>query len=79
MEEGAFKNLSKQYSPRFGDISIDKGFVTEKQINEALAEQAVDSLSNRPHRFLGYVLFENGWITNEQVDIVLDILFKAPA
>jgi hypothetical protein len=40
MEEDAFKNLSKQYSPIFGDIAIDKGFVTEKQINEALAEQA---------------------------------------
>ncbi len=32
--------LSKQYSPRFGDIAIEKGYVTEKQINEAHAEQA---------------------------------------
>ncbi len=76
MEEDAFKNLSKQYSPRFGDIAIDKGFVTEKQINEALAEQAEDDFSNEPHRFVGSILFEHGWITKKQIDIILYELYE---
>ncbi len=73
------KKLSKRYSPPFGKIAVDKGFITAEQLTEALAEQAMDSLSNRPHRFIGYILSVHGWITNEQIDIVLDILFKVPA
>jgi hypothetical protein len=72
----AFKNLSKQLSPRFGDIAIDKGFVTEKQINEALAEQAEDDFSNEPHRFVGSILFEHGWLTKKQIDIILYELYE---
>jgi hypothetical protein len=76
MEEDAFKNLSKQYNPSFGEIAIDKGFVTEKQINEALAEQAEDNFSNKPHRFVGSILFGNDWITKKEIDIVLYELYK---
>ncbi|MEE9604129.1 MAG: hypothetical protein V3V70_01035 [Candidatus Scalindua sp.] len=76
MEEDAFKNLLKQYSPRFGEIAIDKGFVTEKHINEALAEQAEDDLSNEPHRLVGSILFEYGWITKKQIDIILYELYE---
>ncbi len=55
------------------------GFVTAEQLTEAIAEQAEDSLSKKPRRLIGSILSEHGWITNEQVDIVLDILFKVPA
>jgi hypothetical protein len=73
------KKLSKRYSPPFGKIAVDMGFITAEQLTEALAEQAEDSLSNRPHRFIGYILSEHGWIDNEQLGIVLDILFKVHA
>ncbi len=76
MEEDTFKNLSKHYSPRFGDIAIYKGFITEKHINEALAEQAEDVSSNKPHRFIGTILFENDWITKKEIDIILSELYK---
>ncbi len=76
MEEDAFKNHSKQYNPSFGEIAIDKGFVTEKHINEALAEQAEDDFSNKPHRFIGSILFENDWITKKEIDIILYELYK---
>ncbi len=77
MEDNVYKNLSKQHNPRFGEIAVDKGFVTEGQLKEALVEQVEDNLSNHPHRLIGYILFENGWITNEQFDSVLNILFTA--
>ncbi len=76
VKDDVYKNLSKQYSPRFGAIAIDKGFVTEKQINEAITEQDVDALSNKPHRFIGSILFEHGWITKKQIDIILYELYE---
>ena len=77
MKDDVYKNLSKERSPQFGKIAVDMRFVTAEQLTEALAEQAGDSLSNRPHRFIGYILSEHGWIDNEQLGIVLNILFKA--
>ena len=77
MKDDFMKKLSKRYSPPFGKIAVDMGFITAEQLTEALAEQAEDSLSNRPHRFIGYILSEHGWIDNEQLGIVLDILFKS--
>ena len=79
MENDFIKKLSKQHNPRFGEIAVDKGFVTEEQLKGAMVEQVEDNLSNHPHRLIGYILFENGWITNKQFDSVLNILFKEPA
>ncbi len=76
MEEDTFKNLSKQYSPCFGEIAIDKGFVTAEQLTEAIAKQAEDSLSNGRYRLIGSILFEHGWITKKQIDIVRCELFE---
>ncbi len=72
------KRLSKQYCPQFGKIAVDMGFVTAEQLIEALDEQIEDNLSNEPPRLIGSILFEHGWITDAQIDIVIDILFKAP-
>ncbi len=76
MENDAHKNLSEQYTPLFGKIAVDMGFVTAEQLTDALAEQAEDSLSNRPHRFIGSILFEHGWITKDQIDFVVRRLFE---
>ncbi len=77
MENDAYTNLSREYRPQFGQIAVDLRFVTEKQLKEALVEQVEDDLSNKPHRFIGRILFEHGWLTSEQINIVLDILSKA--
>ncbi len=45
-------------------------FVTAEQLKEALAEQAEDSLSNKNHRSIGSIIFEHGWITRDQNNIV---------
>ncbi len=67
--------ILKNSLPRFGKIAVDMGFVTEKQLNKALAEQVGEDLSNKPHRSIGKILLANGWITDEQIDIVLNGLF----
>ncbi len=70
------ENLSNRYSPQFGKIAVEKRFVTAEQLTEALAEQAEDSLSNKPHRLIGRILFEHGWITRDQINFVVLRLFK---
>lgn len=70
------KGISAKYCIRFGVIAVDKGFVTADQLKEALTYQADDNLSNRPHRLIGRIFFDRGWMTDEQIDIVLNELFK---
>ncbi len=76
MKNDVNKELSRQYGPRFGKIAIDKGFVTAEQLTEAIAKQAEDGLSDSRYRLIGSILFEHGWITKEQIDIIRCELFE---
>ncbi len=76
MEEDIDKEISEKYCHRFAVIAEDKGFVTADQLKEALTEQADDNLSNKPHRLIGRIFFDKGWMTDEQIDTVLKELFK---
>jgi hypothetical protein len=57
---------------RFGGIAYQRGYVVKEQIQAALAEQVEDNLSGRPHRLLGTILREKGWLTEEQEKSVKD-------
>jgi hypothetical protein len=57
---------------RFGSIAYQRKFVTKEQIQDALAEQVEDNLSGKPHRLLGRIFREKGWITEEQEKSILD-------
>ncbi len=66
-----------KYTPRFGQFAVDKGFVTEDKLNIALNEQISNDPSARlrPHRLIGEIFIEKGWMTPKQIEIVLaDIL-----
>ena len=71
MENDVDKKLAEQYFPRFGKIAINMGFVTAKQLKEAITEQVEDDLADKRHRPIGKILLESGLITKEQIDIVL--------
>ncbi len=74
MDDNISKDISKKYCSRFGIISVNKGFITAEQLKEALLEQADDNISNRPHRLIGRIFFEKGWMTDQQIDEVLNDL-----
>jgi hypothetical protein len=57
---------------RFASIAHLRGIVTLRQIQQALAEQVEDDVSGRPHRRLGTILREKGWITGEQEASILE-------
>lgn len=57
-------------------IAVDKGFVTSDRLKEALTKQIEDNLSGRPHRVIGKIFFEEDWMTHQQIETVLNELFK---
>ncbi len=52
---------------RFGIIAFEKGFVTGKQIIEALALQVKENLVEEKHRLIGEILVSLGFMTNAEV------------
>ena len=77
MENNFGKNISQKFCNRFGMIAVSKGFVTADQLKEALTEQADDNISDRQHRLIGRIFFEKGWMTDEQIDLVLNELERS--
>ncbi|MBT3354960.1 MAG: DUF1471 domain-containing protein [Candidatus Scalindua sp.] len=74
MEDHIDKGISRKYCSRFGVISVNKGFVTADQLKAALIEQADDNIEGRPHRLIGRIFFEKSWMTDDQIDKVLNEL-----
>jgi hypothetical protein len=60
---------------RFASIAVDRGFITPEQAKFAIAQQIEEDLANKPHRVLGAILVDKGWITHESVEVVLSELF----
>jgi hypothetical protein len=58
---------------RFCEIAVDIGFIDEEQVRDSLEEQIANDPANklRSHRLIGEILLKNGWLTNEQIDLVL--------
>jgi len=65
-------NSTIEYAIRFGKIAIWKGFITEQQLEEALDEQIIHNLKNDNHKLIGEILLEKGWMTQDQIAIVLE-------
>ena len=68
--------LLEKYDPRFGQVSVEKGYVNPEQLKQAILEQIDDELANKPHRLIGRIMLDNGWMTAEQIVEVLDELLK---
>ncbi len=66
------KKLANIYCPRFGEIAVELGFITVKQLKEALAEQVDNHFSYKPYRLLGEILLDKDWMTVKQIEIVVD-------
>ncbi len=64
----------KEYNVRFGQIAIEKGFLTIAQLKEALSEQIHDEIYSNKHRLIGSILFEKDLMTPQQIEVVLNEL-----
>lgn len=72
MEKDHEKTNTVVDSYRFGSIAYMRKHVTVEQIQQALAEQVEDNTSGKPHRRLGTIFRDKGWITEEQEKSILD-------
>ena len=68
--------VTGEHCRRFGAIAVQKGFVSLEEIEAAMAEQIDDNVNESEHRLLGEILYDNGFITENQVDKVLQELAK---
>ncbi len=75
MRDGAEKVGPRKFCPRFGMLAVEMGFVTVAQVREGMAEQVDDDFAKRPHRLLGTILVDRGWMTSREVEMVLEKLF----
>lgn len=59
----------------FGEVALEKKFVTPEQLYEALTQQARDKVDGKDEKLLGQLLLELGYIKEDQVRQVLDVLY----
>ena len=60
-----------KYEKRFGNIAIEKGFITDQQLVEALNIQVMEEIKEGSHRLIGEVLYDLEYISAEKVEEVL--------
>ena len=75
--ENPHRKNSGSYCSRFGMIAIKLGYIIRQQLMQALEEQVDDDLNGRPHRVVGAICFDHGWMTPGEIDKVLNAMFNA--
>jgi hypothetical protein len=65
---------SNNMHKRFGAIAVQKQFITTEQLLEALKLQAEENVGKGQHRLIGQILFELGYITETQIEEVLEVI-----
>ncbi len=63
----------------FGEVALEKKFVTPEQLYEALTVQVRAKTGGGVEKLLGQILLELGYMDEEQVRAVLDVLYPVPA
>ena len=59
----------------FGEIALEKRFVSAEQLYEALTLQARNRVEGMIEKQLGQLLLELGYVNEEQIREVLDVLY----
>lgn len=63
-----------QLEKRFGYIAVNKGFITEEQLAEAMIIQIKQDLSMGTHRLVGQILLSLGYMDEEKIIMVLQTM-----
>jgi hypothetical protein len=63
-----------QLERRFGIVAVEKGFVSPRQIQEALEIQVRENIEKKKHRFIGTILVDQGYMKHSQISEVLKAL-----
>ena len=63
--------FDKKDVERFGEIAVEKGYITQEQLDGALAEQKDLKEKSGIHKKIGVILMEKGLIQTNQLNAVL--------
>ena len=64
---------------RIGVIAVKSKWITAKQLVEALDRQIDENLAGKPHRLIGSILFDLGYISTSQIKKALRALDDDPS
>ena len=56
---------------RFGVIAVEKGFITNEQLFDAMRIQVEEDLEGKTHTLIGVILVRLGYLTHEQTEEIL--------
>ena len=62
------------FEMRFGDVAVEKGFVSKQQVDEALQIQIKDDSEGKGHRVVGAILKQLGYMTPQEINEILDLM-----
>jgi len=73
-----YRDDYRTYALRFGESAVANDFITASQMEQAYSEQIATYPSTllKPHKFIGEILLEKGWMTFGQVLSVLEGLAR---
>lgn len=79
--EDVLKSIGKTVSaseidtkqPMFGDVARAKGYADSELILTALNIQQKEKSEGRPHRLIGKIMLDEGYINEDQLNEILDI------
>lgn len=61
-----------RFQYRVGSVGVERGLLTREQLVRALMVQSMDDSAHRPHRRLGTVCVEAGYLSPDEVQEILD-------
>ncbi len=61
---------------RFGITAVEKRFITAEELIDALKIQVTEDIERGQHRLLGRILLDQGQITVQEIDDVLESMEK---
>ena len=64
------------HDKRFGLIALEKGYITQEELIDALKIQVQEDINYSHHRLIGEILLDEGFMFAAQVEEVLKVLFK---
>ena len=59
---------------RFGIVAIENRFIDTEQLLKAMEIQVCEGVEGAPHRLIGEILLDKGYITVDQIEQVLKLM-----
>ena len=74
MDQGKTGMNKNRRGIRFGVAAVEKGYITPQQLVEVLRIQVEENLNTKQHRLIGMILLEQGVLTLDEIDDILQSL-----